>query len=115
MHVDGLDLSSYQARFDGCAEEDFPELKALLGAQLAHKNESRILLTPEGFERADAIGPFLQSEQMRSLMDYHDYVKAKPDSLLNLREGLKLVQSLLLPLAAFVLGNLDFVLDLFRR
>jgi hypothetical protein len=47
------------------------------------------------------------------LMDYHDRIKATPNSALDLRAGLNFLNSLLIPLLAFILANLDKVLDLF--
>ncbi len=46
-------------------------------------------------------------------MDYHDRVKATRNSVLNLRAGLNFLNSLLIPLLAFILANLEKVLDLF--
>jgi len=47
------------------------------------------------------------------LMDYHDRIKATRNSALDLRAGLNFLNSLLLPLIAFLLTNLDKVLKLF--
>jgi len=52
-------------------------------------------------------------EAINRLMDYHDRVKATRDSALDFRTYLNFFNSLLLPLLAFVLGNLDLVLKLF--
>lgn len=46
-------------------------------------------------------------------MDYHDRIKATRNSALDLRAGLNFLNSLLLPLIAFVLGNLDKILAYF--
>jgi ABC-type multidrug transport system fused ATPase/permease subunit len=54
-------------------------------------------------------------DAIKRLMDYHDRVKATRDSLLDFRTYLSLFNSLLLPLLAFILGNLDLVLKLFAR
>ena len=54
-------------------------------------------------------------DAIKRLMDYHDRVKATRDSALDFRTYLSLVNSLLLPLLAFILGNLDLVLNLFAR
>jgi len=50
---------------------------------------------------------------LTKLMDYHDRIKATRNSALDLRAGLNFLNSLLLPLLAFLLGNLDKVLELF--
>lgn len=47
------------------------------------------------------------------LMDYHERVKATRNSALDLRSGVGFLNSMLLPLIAFVLGNIDIVLNLF--
>jgi hypothetical protein len=52
-------------------------------------------------------------DAINKLMDYHDRVKATRDSALDFRTYLSLFNSLLLPLLAFILGNIDLVLKLF--
>lgn len=47
------------------------------------------------------------------LMDYHDRIKATRNSALDFRAGLNFANSLLLPLFAFVLGNLNEMRDVF--
>ena len=47
------------------------------------------------------------------LMDYHDRIKATRDSALDLRAALNFLNSLLIPLLALILANLDKVLGLF--
>jgi len=54
-------------------------------------------------------------DAIRRLMDYHDRVKATRDSALDFRTYLSFINSLLLPLLAFIVGNLDFVFRLFGR
>lgn len=52
-------------------------------------------------------------DAIKRLMDYHDRVKATRDSALDFRAYLNFFNSLLLPLLAFILGNLDLVMNLF--
>jgi hypothetical protein len=52
-------------------------------------------------------------EAVNRLMDYHDRIRATRNSALDLRAGLNFLNSLLLPLLAFLLGNLKEVLKLF--
>jgi hypothetical protein len=52
-------------------------------------------------------------DSIKRLMDYHDRVKATRDSALDFRAYLGFFNSLLLPLLAFILGNLDLVIKLF--
>ena len=46
-------------------------------------------------------------------MDFHDRIKATRNSALDLRAGLNFLNSLLLPLLAFLLANLDKIFALF--
>ena len=54
-------------------------------------------------------------EAINRLMDYHDRIKRTPNSAINLRSGLSFLNSLLLPLIGFLLGNIDIVLKFFSR
>jgi hypothetical protein len=47
-------------------------------------------------------------------MDYHDRIKGTHSSAFDLRAMLGLINSLLLPLLALVLANIDKILGLFR-
>ena len=44
-------------------------------------------------------------ERLQQLMDYHDRIKATPNSALNFRASLNFLNSLLLPVLAFVIAN----------
>ena len=48
-------------------------------------------------------------EAVNRLMDYHDRIKATRNSALDFRAGLNFLNSLLIPLLAFILANLDRV------
>jgi len=48
-------------------------------------------------------------DRLEKLMNYHDRIKATPNSALNFRASLNFLNSLLLPVLAFVLANLDIV------
>jgi len=54
-------------------------------------------------------------ETINRLMDFHDRVKATRNSAIDSSTILNFINSLLLPLLAFLLGNLDKVLLLFSR
>ena len=54
-------------------------------------------------------------EAINRLMDFHDRVKATRNSAIDSRTILNFINSLLLPLLAFLLGNLDKVLLLFAK
>ena len=60
------------------------------------------------------IGDKETRETLNWLMDYHDRIKATRNSALDLRAILNFVNSLLLPLVAFVLANLETIRALFR-
>ena len=69
-------------------------------------------------EKLQAAENFEDKETMEAinrLMDYHDRVKATRNSALDFGTYLNFINSLLLPLLAFILGNLDLVLNLFTR
>jgi hypothetical protein len=68
-------------------------------------------------EKLQAVENFENKETMDAinrLMDYHDRVNTTRNSALDFRAYLSFINSLLLPLIAFVLGNLDLVLKLFN-
>jgi hypothetical protein len=46
------------------------------------------------------------------LLDYHDRIRATRNSALNIRAGLNFLNSLLLPLIAFILANLNQIIEL---
>jgi len=54
-------------------------------------------------------------EAINRLLDYHDRIKATKNSAIDLGTILNFVNSLLLPLIAFIIGNLDLVLNLFSK
>jgi hypothetical protein len=69
-------------------------------------------------EKLQVVENFENKETMDAinrLMDYHDRVNATRNSALDFRTYLNFINSLLLPLLAFILGNLDLVLNLFAR
>jgi hypothetical protein len=53
-------------------------------------------------------------DRLSKLMDYHDRIKATPNSALNFRSSLNFLNSLLLPILAFVFANLDKVMEVIR-
>ncbi|SET25615.1 STM4012 family radical SAM protein [Stigmatella erecta] len=71
--ADGVDLAVYQERFRASAWEDFPELAELEAHGLARRGEGRVLLTPEGVERSDLIGPWLHSGGVRERMQEYSW------------------------------------------
>jgi hypothetical protein len=54
-------------------------------------------------------------DRLSKLMDYHDRIKSTPNSALNFRASLNFLNSLLLPILAFILANLDKVMDVIRN
>lgn len=54
-------------------------------------------------------------KHIRALIDYHDYIKSRRDSTLDLQSGLNFLNSLLFPVIGFLLGNLKELLAFFSR
>jgi len=53
--------------------------------------------------------------RINQLMDLHDRISAKPNSILNWGTGLSFLNQLLLPLLGLLLGNIDKLLNLLTR
>ena len=68
LQIDGLDFAAYQTRFGSAACDDVPELDELLQLELAEIGDGVLRLNAAGFERSDAIGPWLASSVVRSQM-----------------------------------------------
>ena len=79
------------------------------------KTLNEIQVKVENLQRSKNFGNQETMDAIKRLMDYHDRVKATRDSALDFRAYLSFINSLLLPLLAFILGNLDLVLKLFAR
>jgi len=69
---EGLDLAAYATRFGAPALAHFPELAELAQRGLATHVDNRLALTHAGLAHADAIGPWLYSEQVRARMQEYD-------------------------------------------
>ena len=69
----------------------------------------------ERLHLAENLGEKETMEAVNRLMDYHDRVNRTRNSAIDLSTTLSFINSLLLPLLAFILGNLDLVLNLFAR
>lgn len=68
----------------------------------------------EGLYAEQKIPDAATLERLSKLMDYHDRIKDTPNSALNFRAGFNFLNSLLLPVVAFVVANLKAVVSLFR-
>jgi len=68
----------------------------------------------EKLQAAENLAEKETMDAINRLMDFHDRIKATRNSALDLRAGLNFLNSLLLPLLAFLLANLDKVLALFQ-
>jgi len=79
------------------------------------KSLNEIQMKVEKLQTSKNFGNQETMDAIKRLMDYHDRVKATRDSALDFRAYLSFINSLLLPLLAFLLGNLDLVLKLFAR
>jgi hypothetical protein len=69
----------------------------------------------EQLHSSEKLGEKETMETINRLMDYHDRVKKTRNSAIDLSTTLSFINSLLLPLLAFILGNLDLVMNLFAR
>lgn len=67
----------------------------------------------EKLEAEENIADKETMEAINRLMDYHDRIKATRNSALDLRAGLNLLNSLLLPVIGLLLGNIKAVTELF--
>jgi oxygen-independent coproporphyrinogen-3 oxidase len=65
---DGLDLAAYRAKFGASAGDHFPELDELSNQGFAEQLGDTFALTQAGLARADAIGPWLYSPDVRTRM-----------------------------------------------
>ncbi len=65
---EGLDVDGYRKKFGGDALAEFPELAELAPRGLAVHDAATLRLTPEGLAHADAIGPWLVSDDVRARM-----------------------------------------------
>jgi hypothetical protein len=79
------------------------------------KTLNEIQAKVEKLQEAKDFGDKETMEAISRLMDYHNSVKASRDSAINLRAILGFINSLLLPLLALLLSNLDLVLKLFGK
>jgi hypothetical protein len=50
--------------------------------------------------------------QINALMDLHDRIRSRPNSMLNLGTGISFLNQLMLPLLGLLLGNVDKLLKL---
>ncbi len=64
----GIDVECYRRRFGDDLFADLPQLSQLEPLGLAESSGGRLVLTSAGVERSDAIGPWLFSARVRSLM-----------------------------------------------
>jgi len=81
------------------------KMKTLNGIQA----QVEALQTKETILSAETLG------HIDKLMDYHDRIKATKNSALNLRASLSFLNSLLLPVIAFLLANLNQIIELFSN
>jgi oxygen-independent coproporphyrinogen III oxidase len=68
LQVSGLDFGFYRSRFGSDVFIDLPQLLELVTHDLATQHEDSLKLTAAGFERSDAIGPWLYSSHAQHLM-----------------------------------------------
>jgi hypothetical protein len=81
--------------------------------RVKRKTLNEIQMKVEKLQTSKNFGNQETMDAIKRLMDYHDRVKATRDSALDFRTYLSFFNSLLLPLLAFLIGNLDLVFKLF--
>jgi oxygen-independent coproporphyrinogen III oxidase len=69
LQMEGLTCARYQQTFGSEVGQDFPQLAELLALGLAHQTPTSLILTAEGIEQADTIGPWLYSAATHQLME----------------------------------------------
>ena len=74
LQVGGLYRREYAQRFGRDVLEDLPELSVLPDHDFAVITTEKIVLTQQGIERSDALGPWLYSDSVRSLMQDFELV-----------------------------------------
>lgn len=68
LQVDGLSLSDYRRQFGSDLLDDLQQIQELVDHDLATFSLDRVCLTATGLELSDAIGPWLYSARVQSLM-----------------------------------------------
>jgi hypothetical protein len=68
----------------------------------------------EKLHTSESLGEKGTMETINRLMDYYDRIKSTRSSRIDLGAVLNLINSLLLPLLALVLGNIDKILALIK-
>lgn len=69
----GVDLLAYEQFSGRSLMADFPELESLLTLSLARRDQRYFALTETGMANADAIGPWLYSDAVRTQMSGYDW------------------------------------------
>jgi oxygen-independent coproporphyrinogen III oxidase len=72
LQAEGLDRAAYHTRFASEALADQPQLYELVEHGLATLTHERLLLAESGMERSDAIGPWLYTERVQTLMEAYE-------------------------------------------
>lgn len=68
LNADGLDIIRYKKRFGSAVLEDLTELQLLIEQNYLQLTSNRLIPTKLGFERSDAMGPFLISTEIADTM-----------------------------------------------
>ena len=69
LRSEGVDTLDYEARFGSYVMQDLPQLLELVLNGYMHWDDTRLQLTHSGLELSDAIGPWLYSAKVNSLME----------------------------------------------
>jgi hypothetical protein len=80
-----------------------------------NKTLNEIQTKIEKLHVSEKLGEKETMESISRLMDYYDRIIRTRNSAIDLRTTLNFINSLLLPLLAFLLGNFDIVVDLIKK
>lgn len=68
LQVEGLLLSDFRHQFQSDVFDDLPQIQELVDRELAETSDDCVRLTTAGLELSDAIGPWLYSARVQTLM-----------------------------------------------
>ena len=65
LQAEGMTLAEFAARFPGSDPEDMPEVRGLIERGWLLREADRLVLSPEGLQHSDTVGPLLYSPPVR--------------------------------------------------
>ena len=68
LSAQGVAFARYRQRFGSALFDDFPQLRQLEEHGFASAGSTGLVLTPQGLEHSDSIGPWLYSDKVNRLI-----------------------------------------------